>query len=126
MGLLLLRAAAGVTAGLQGAVYLAGRDDAAAWITIAGLACILAGLTLSLGLMTPISGALVAAEAVSVGMSWLPAPAQNLFNAPLSVVLIVIVAIAVVFLGPGAFSLDARLFGRREIIIPHLPRSPKP
>jgi hypothetical protein len=28
-------------------------------------------------------------------------------------------------LGPGAFSLDARLFGRREIIIPPAPRRPE-
>jgi len=32
---------------------------------------------------------------------------------------------ALVLLGPGAFSLDARLFGRREIIIPEGPRSPR-
>lgn len=29
-----------------------------------------------------------------------------------------IICVALVLLGPGAFSLDARLFGRREIIIP--------
>jgi hypothetical protein len=32
---------------------------------------------------------------------------------------------ALVLLGPGAFSLDARLFGRREIIIPEGGRSPR-
>lgn len=122
---MLLRAAAGVTAGIQGAVYLSGRGDAVAWLTAAGLLCVLTGLALSIGLLTPVSGALVAVEAVSISMSWLPAPDSNLFNAPLPTVLIVIVAIAVIFLGPGAFSLDARLFGRREIIIPHLPRNPK-
>jgi hypothetical protein len=37
-----------------------------------------------------------------------------------------IMAIATAFLGPGAFSLDARMFGRREIVIPessHLKKS---
>jgi hypothetical protein len=29
-----------------------------------------------------------------------------------------VIALAVICLGPGALSLDARLFGRREIIIP--------
>jgi hypothetical protein len=31
----------------------------------------------------------------------------------------VVLAAAVLCLGPGAFSVDARLFGRREVIIPH-------
>jgi uncharacterized membrane protein YphA (DoxX/SURF4 family) len=35
------------------------------------------------------------------------------------------ISAALVLLGPGAFSLDARLFGRREIIIPEGPRSPQ-
>jgi hypothetical protein len=38
------------------------------------------------------------------------------------VALVLAVAAAVVPLGPGALSLDARLFGRREIIIPRSPR----
>jgi hypothetical protein len=34
-------------------------------------------------------------------------------------------AVAVALMGPGAFSLDARLFGRREIVIPPLHRGPE-
>ena len=37
-------------------------------------------------------------------------------------VLLGIMLVAVIFLGPGAFSVDARVFGPREIIIP--PMSP--
>lgn len=120
---MLLRAAAGVTAGIQGAVYLSGGAGLSPWMMAAGVAGVLAGIALSIGLMTPVSGAVVAMDAVSIGLSWLPAPTENLFSAPLPTLLVVIVAVAVVFLGPGAFSLDARLFGRREIIIPHLPRN---
>ena len=43
------------------------------------------------------------------------------------IVLNVIVQTTVIaLLGPGAFSIDARMFGRREILIPHTPRWPKP
>jgi hypothetical protein len=30
----------------------------------------------------------------------------------------VVIAVAIMCMGAGAFSLDARLFGRREIVIP--------
>jgi hypothetical protein len=30
---------------------------------------------------------------------------------------------ALALLGPGAYSMDARLFGRREIVLPHSDRS---
>lgn len=33
------------------------------------------------------------------------------------------IAIAICLLGPGAFSLDARFFGRRKVIIPRLANS---
>jgi uncharacterized membrane protein YphA (DoxX/SURF4 family) len=37
--------------------------------------------------------------------------------------LMVITAMGIALLGPGAFSVDGQLFGRREIVIP--PRPPK-
>jgi hypothetical protein len=40
---------------------------------------------------------------------------------PTTAFLFALIAIAVICLGPGAYSLDARLFGRREIIIPARP-----
>jgi uncharacterized membrane protein YphA (DoxX/SURF4 family) len=42
----------------------------------------------------------------------------ELFEAKLTTALATVIVVALVCLGPGAFSLDARLFGRREIIIP--------
>ena len=42
------------------------------------------------------------------------------FDARLSLILLMAMTVAIFLLGPGAYSLDARLFGRREIIIPPL------
>jgi hypothetical protein len=44
-------------------------------------------------------------------------------NPYLPAVCVMAVSTAIALLGPGAFSLDARLFGQREIIIPD--RAPK-
>jgi hypothetical protein len=38
---------------------------------------------------------------------------------------VIVPAITIALLGPGAFSLDARMFGRREILVPHTSRSAK-
>jgi uncharacterized membrane protein YphA (DoxX/SURF4 family) len=39
---------------------------------------------------------------------------------------IIVLTVAVALLGPGAFSLDSRMFGRREILVTkHAARSPK-
>jgi len=39
-------------------------------------------------------------------------------------VIIIIIAFALASLGPEAFSIDARRYGRHEIIIPQRPRYP--
>jgi hypothetical protein len=80
-----------------------------------------AGLTavlLLIGLVTPFAGALAAVLGIGLAMAWLPAPTPNAFEVPLTAVLVVSVAMSIALLGPGGFSLDAALFGRREIPIP--------
>jgi uncharacterized membrane protein YphA (DoxX/SURF4 family) len=122
VGLLLLRAAIGLVSLLQGAFYLTGKTDnqMAAWLgAIIGL---VSGAALLVGLLTPVAGVVAGVGAVGIGFSLWPAPAPNLFDAKLSLVLTAIMIVAVVFLGPGRYSLDARLFGHREIIIPPPPR----
>jgi uncharacterized membrane protein YphA (DoxX/SURF4 family) len=65
---------------------------------------------------------LVAIAAAIVGVSdvspWFPKVSTDPFVNPTTATLFAAIALAVICLGPGAFSLDARLFGRREIIIP--------
>ncbi|MGA2902328.1 MAG: hypothetical protein ABSD98_00735 [Candidatus Korobacteraceae bacterium] len=49
-------------------------------------------------------------------------PIHSLRGNPL-ILNVIIIDVAIALLGPGAFSLDAVLFGRRRIIIPHSPLS---
>jgi hypothetical protein len=71
-----------------------------------------------IGFLTPIVGAVVATGAIAIGFSLLPACSPTLFDSRTPVVLAVTMLLAIVVLGPGAVSVDARIFGRREIIIP--------
>jgi uncharacterized membrane protein YphA (DoxX/SURF4 family) len=66
------------------------------------------GLLLSLGLWTPIAGGVLAALAVWSGFAAASDPWAHM--------LVTAISVALAFLGPGAFSIDARLFGRKRLI----------
>jgi uncharacterized membrane protein YphA (DoxX/SURF4 family) len=73
-------------------------------LLLAGAACLL------LGFVTPIATALIGLTSLGIAFS---TPAY-----PIQEIEIVVLAVVVALLGPGAFSIDARMFGRREILIP--------
>ncbi len=125
VGLFLLRAAVGVTAILQGRGYLAGRGTPTLWMWAMALLAMMSGALLLIGLLTKTASLLAMLESAGIALSWLPAPPFGLFDSKPSTIFVSIMAAAIMLVGPGAFSLDARLFGRREIIIPHATRSPK-
>jgi uncharacterized membrane protein YphA (DoxX/SURF4 family) len=108
---------------VQGGLYLreAGGEPE---MLLAGLAALAAGVLLLIGYLTPIAGAAVGLGAIGVELSLLPACASTLFDSRPAIVFAVTMLVAILLLGPGAFSLDARIFGRREIIIP--PRTSLP
>jgi uncharacterized membrane protein YphA (DoxX/SURF4 family) len=125
VGLLLLRAAVGVLAIVRGVAALSvARPDMAYAFILAALA-ITSGLALLAGFLTPIASGLTGLGAIGVALSWFSLPPPGHWESVLTTSLVVVVAVAVILLGPGALSFDARLFGRREIIIPRFPRSPK-
>jgi uncharacterized membrane protein YphA (DoxX/SURF4 family) len=74
----------------------------------AGALAVASGALLLLGFLTPIAASVVSGLGVAVQLS----------DDGRASVFVVIVAIAVLLLGPGAFSVDSRLFGRREVVIP--------
>jgi uncharacterized membrane protein YphA (DoxX/SURF4 family) len=112
VGLLLLRTAIGIPLLTQGVLCLAAQD---AW---RGLAALLAGALLTIGLLTPVAAVLTAVAAIAFLVLSVPACMDNLFQSHLSIVFASANLASLILLGPGSFSVDARIFGRREIIIP--------
>ncbi len=114
-GLLLLRAVLGVTLFGQGTEYLLKWHDLTSLIGVVALVLIVISAFLLVGYLTPLASAL--AGLASLSSTLISVPASSLLATKPTVAFATAIAAAVVFLGPGAFSLDARLFGRREIVI---------
>ena len=123
--MLLLRSAVGFAATAGGIFYLSGPFNSAWDKWLLGLVLISSGLALATGFLTPVAGLLVGLCSVGVTFSWFPAPSRDLRDFRLVAFGMIVAAAALALLGPGAFSLDGRLFGRREIVIPPSTRPPE-
>jgi uncharacterized membrane protein YphA (DoxX/SURF4 family) len=121
-----LRAAAGGTLFVQSAAYLVDWHGLGLLTLVVSVTTVASGALLLIGYLTPLAGVLAGLFCVGSALSWFPAPNLELFEAKLTAALAAVIVVALVCLGPGAFSMDARLFGRREIIIPDASRPPRP
>jgi uncharacterized membrane protein YphA (DoxX/SURF4 family) len=83
-----------------------------------GVLMIAAGALLLIGFLTRFAALVGALTIVTTIMPWLPSPDVNLLQMRVTEGLLIAIALSLACLGPGAFSLDGRLFGRREILIP--------
>jgi uncharacterized membrane protein YphA (DoxX/SURF4 family) len=115
---MVLRAAVGITLFAQGVAYLVGWRELAFITWAVALLALASGVLLLVGYLTPIASVLAGSISIGSKFLWLQASSPNLFDSKLATALTASIAVAIVCLGPGAFSVDARLFGRREIIIP--------
>ena len=111
IGLLVMRLVAGTAFIAKAAATLQNGPSSA--IPAAVLA-IIAGLLLVPGLWTPLAGALGATS----GIWSLFTPVDD----PLSSVLLATIAVGLALVGPGAWSIDSRLFGWKLIDVRHRPR----
>jgi putative oxidoreductase len=111
-GLLLLRIGAAIPLIYFGIAGTAGSVDQPQNIALRMVAAA-GGLLLLLGLWTPIAGIAVAVDELFIAFSL---PVAQLSDQWLHILLVVLAA-AIAMLGPGAWSMDARLFGRKRFEI---------
>jgi len=105
-----LRASLGITAIVQSALYLSRSGNPSLIGSSAAVLTAAAGAAIVAGFFTPLAGLLVGACAAGAAYWTTEMTLPTLFA--------IAIGIALACLGPGAFSVDAVLFGRREIIIP--------
>jgi len=108
VGLLLLRVLVAVSVIVQTIAYVVATQlSVTGWVfavlIFASAACLLVGF------VTPVAAALIGFA--SLGFAFYTTSAIQHLD-------ITVLAVVIALLGPGAFSIDARLFGRREILIP--------
>jgi uncharacterized membrane protein YphA (DoxX/SURF4 family) len=115
----LLRAVFSSTLLLQAVSCLREPNPATA-ATVIGLVECLASCLLLIGFLTPMIAIFVALGAAGIVLSGLASCLPPIFDCRLTVVLAATMLLNILIIGPGAYSVDAKLFGRREVIIPRV------
>ncbi len=109
-GLLLLRVSDAGFVIQQGAVQLAGPQHVSGMLPVYAVAAI-AGALLLFGIWTPIVGTLIALLEIGMLVPGTGRPEDAFLSAA--------IAVSVAMLGPGVWSVDAAIFGRRRLEFPN-------
>jgi uncharacterized membrane protein YphA (DoxX/SURF4 family) len=103
---------------IQGICIFTTHPGAPLTLKIVCVVSISVSLVLVLGLLTPIAGSIATLCYLINGFEIFISTGTGRFENALVALQLTAMSVILVLLGPGAYSLDARLFGRREIIIP--------
>ena len=116
VALLLLRLLVGISVSGQGIFYLA---QSPTWASFVGAVLLIpCGLCVLIGFATPVASLVVSFGVLAISMSWLALPTGSLLDGKPALFELIVISLSIALMGPGSFSVDARLFGRREIVIP--------
>jgi hypothetical protein len=117
LGLLLLRGTVGITVATQAWLFIAPAANTDLLAAVPAAVLIVSGLALTAGIFTPVCSTIAGlgyALALFTPLSGVVLPRLD----PAAAIMGLASAAGLALVGPGAFSIDARLFGRREIFIP--------
>ena len=120
-GILLLRAAAASGLIVQSIAYFADNREPGLLTLILAVSALVLGALLFIGCLTRFAAVVAALLCLTTLFAWFPGPHVGIFESRPTAAFAIVTAMALACLGAGAFSLDARLFGRREVIIPKNP-----
>ena len=115
IGLLFLRVVIGITALVESGLYFSSSGLDPKRIGI-GVVLAVSGLLLLIGLRTALASVIFASVKFAALFSWIDRAGAA--DSRWAALYAIAIAVAVALLGPGSVSLDCRLFGPREIIIP--------
>jgi uncharacterized membrane protein YphA (DoxX/SURF4 family) len=116
VGLLVLRAAAGSTLAAQGVMGLFSRSSPTVNVLAVSIFLTLTGVFVLIGFLTPIVSPL-AALGCAATLVWTTLP-WGLLTSNFVVFRLIAMLVAIALIGPGVFSVDAQIFGWKEIVIP--------
>jgi putative oxidoreductase len=119
-GLLLLRLGVGIALIYLGINRLFGALGVPITVARGGIEAA-GGIFVLAGLWTPVMGALIALDELWIAFSYSLQPDSRLIH-----IFLAVLSAGVAMLGPGAWSIDARLFGRRRFIMADRNRGRKP
>jgi uncharacterized membrane protein YphA (DoxX/SURF4 family) len=115
LALLLLRLVVGGAASLQAWLLITANHGAVNSSVVVALLAFVVGLALIVGFMTPIASVLLSAGGLLLMIDSGVPGHLLLFESGMARLEFIVMSAALISLGPGALSLDARLYGRREI-----------
>jgi uncharacterized membrane protein YphA (DoxX/SURF4 family) len=96
-----------------------------ATVVIVATLALVSGIALLLGYFTRLASAVAAVVSFGLALPLLPLSGPNLSIMRLASGFTIVIAMAIYCLGPGAFSIDGRRYGRREIIVPRRSKPPE-